>query len=148
MVSPSSIEIREFESHTVTCTAVANPSPAPGDYKWFNPKGYLNSYSSELTITRATKEDAGQYICHVSVTSDEYGLQLNGTSHTMVTVFCKFIILNLIYYTDLVIVDKDLAIGIQGAANILNSSSVAYGMGFICNMKIVNELFRSTHTKK
>ena len=105
MVSPSSIEICEFESHTVNCTAAANPSPAPSDYEWFNPKGYLNSSSSELTITRGTKEDAGQYICHVSVTSDEYGLQLNGTSHTMVTVFCKFIILYII-----VIVDKDLAI--------------------------------------
>ena len=88
MISPSSIEIREFESHTVNCTATANPSPTPNDYKWFNPDGYLNTSSSELTITRATKENAGQYICHVSVRSNEYG-PLNGTSLTMVTVLCK-----------------------------------------------------------
>ena len=93
MDSRGSIEIREFESHTVNCTAVANPSPTPKDYKWFNPDGYLNSSSSELTVSRATKEDAGQYMCHVSVRSDVYELQLNGTSHTMITVLCKCIIL-------------------------------------------------------
>ena len=103
MVSPSSIEIREFESHTINCTAVANPSPNPNNYTWFNPDGYLNSSSPELTVTRATKEDAGRYTCHVSVWSNEYGFQLNGTSHTMITVLCKCIILYILdrVHTDL-----------------------------------------------
>ena len=103
VVSPSRIEIREFESHTVNCAAVANPSPTSNNYTWFNPDGYQNSSSSELTVTRATKEDAGRYTCHVSVWSNEYELQLNGTSHTMVTVLCKLIILYIlaIVYTDL-----------------------------------------------
>ena len=90
--SPAITEIREFDSTTVSCTATANPAPVSSDYKWFNPDGYLNSSSSELRVTRSTKEDAGQYICHVSVRSNGYGL-LNGTSSTMVTVLCKLFIL-------------------------------------------------------
>ena len=89
--SPDRIEIHEFDSTTVTCTAAANPAPVSNDYKWFNPDGYQNSSSSELTVTRAIKKDAGGYICHVSVWSNEYGL-LNGTSHTMVNVLCKLFI--------------------------------------------------------
>ena len=106
MVSPSRIEIREFESHTVNCTAVSNPLPTPNNYTWFNPDGYLNSSSSELTVTRATKEDAGRYTCHVSVSSNEYGLQLNGTSHTIINVLCKCILLYI-----LVRVETDLVNG-------------------------------------
>ena len=92
MVSPSSIEIREFESHTINCTAVANPSPTQNNYTWFNPDRYRNSSSSDLTVTRAVKEDAGRYTCYVSVWSNEYGLQLNGTSHTMVNVSYSYYI--------------------------------------------------------
>ena len=87
--SPDKLEVREFESKTLVCTATANPLPTSNDYKWFNPDGYLNSSSSELRITRATKEDAGRYVCHVSVRRNEFGL-LNGTSHTLVTVLCEF----------------------------------------------------------
>ena len=93
--SPAIIEISEFASTKVSCTATANPAPVSRDYKWFNPDGNLNSSSSELTVTRVTKEDAGQYICHVSVRSNGYGL-LNGTSHTTVTVLCKLSILHCI----------------------------------------------------
>ena len=89
--SPGRIEIREFESKTITCTGISNPAPVFNDYKWFDLDGYLNSSSAELTNIRATKEDAGQYMCHVSVRSDEYGL-LNGTSLTTVTVLCKLLL--------------------------------------------------------
>ena len=95
--SPARTEIREFESKTVVSTSTANPSPLSNDYKWFNTDGYLNSSSSELTITKATKKDAGRYTCHVSVRSNEYGLQLNGTSHTTVTVLCEFFTLDVIF---------------------------------------------------
>ena len=91
--SPDRIEISEYESETITCTATANPAPVSNDYKWFNPDGYLNSSSSELTVSRATKKDVARYTCHVSVRSNEYGL-LNGTSHTTVTVLCKLSILH------------------------------------------------------
>ena len=95
--SASNFYIREFESDKITCTATANPAPVPNDFKWFNSEGYLNSTSSELTITRAIKKDAGWYTCHVSVRSNEYGLQLNGTSHTMVTVLCKLFVLHILF---------------------------------------------------
>ena len=88
--SPGRIEIREFESKTITCTGIGNPVPVSSDYQWFGPDGYLNSSSPEVTIIRATKEHAGQYTCHVSVRSDKYGL-MNGTSHTTVTVLCKLL---------------------------------------------------------
>ena len=91
--SPARTEIHEFESKTVVCTATANPAPVSSDYKWFNPEGYQNSSSSELTITRATKKDAGRYTCHISVRSNDYGL-LNSTSHTTVTVLCKLFTLH------------------------------------------------------
>ena len=92
--SPDRIGINEYESKAITCTATANPAPVSSDYKWFNPDGYLNSSSSELTIPRALKEDAGGYTCHVSARSNEYGL-LNGTSHTIVTVLCELFTLDL-----------------------------------------------------
>ena len=87
--SPGRIKIREFKSKTITCTSIGNPAPVFSDYKWFGPDGYLNSSSPEVTVIRATKEYAGRYTCHVSVRSNEYGL-LNGTSHTTVTVLCKY----------------------------------------------------------
>ena len=90
--SPDRIEIHEYESEAITCIATANPAPVSSDYKWFNPDGYLNSSSSELTVTRSTKKDSGRYTCHVSVRSNEYGL-LIGTSHSTVTVLCKLFIL-------------------------------------------------------
>ena len=89
--SPARTEICEFESKTVVCTGTANPSPVSNDYKWLHLDGYKNSSSSELTVTRATKKDAGRYTCQISVRSNEYGL-LNGTSHTMVNVLCKLFI--------------------------------------------------------
>ena len=95
--SPSNFYIREFESDKTTCTATANPAPVVNDFKWFNSDGYLNSTSPELTITRATKKDAGRYTCHVSVRSNKYGL-LNGMSHTMVNVLCKLFVLHILVY--------------------------------------------------
>ena len=86
--SPFRTEIRVFESKTLVCQAFANPAPISNDYKWYNPDGHINSSTSELTFTRTTRMDAGNYTCHVRVRSNTYG-SLIGTSNTIVTVLCK-----------------------------------------------------------
>ena len=81
--------IHESESKTLTCIAVGNPAPAVNDYKWIRPDGTITK-SQHLVIRGAIKDDTGRYRCQVSVRSDVYGILVNGTSDTLVTVQCKY----------------------------------------------------------
>ena len=85
------VTVRELQPVTVNCSADSNPAPGSNSYRWLNQKNELKSSTSKLQIDRATKLDSGQYTCRVSVQSAEYG-PLNGSSSTLLTVLCKFII--------------------------------------------------------
>ena len=87
------VTVDEFQPVTVNCLADSNPAPGSNSYRWLNQKNIVKSYMSKLQMDRATKLDSGQYTCRVSVQSmQEYG-RLTGSSSTLVTVQCEFIIL-------------------------------------------------------
>ena len=85
------VTVLEFQPVTVNCLADSNPAPGSNSYRWLNQKNIVKSSTSKLQIDKATKMESGRYTCRVSVQSVKYG-PLIGSSSTLLTVLCKFII--------------------------------------------------------
>ena len=85
------VTVREFQPVTVKCSVDANPAAGSNSYRWLNQKNQVKSSLSKFQIDKTTKTDSGRYTCRVSVQSVEYG-PLTGSSSTLLTVLCKFII--------------------------------------------------------
>ena len=78
----------EHDPVLLNCSAYGNPMPQSNNYKWVDNHQRERNVQN-LSISSATVNDTGQYMCVVSVNG--FYSPLSGMSITTVTVQCMYI---------------------------------------------------------